>query len=206
MRAIVEHYFEDPRIRAIYRLPEALDRILQCTRGRPYRVGYYRPDFVYDVHGQPRICELGCQYPLNGWIVSLLTSETFAPAAERHGLHTQTEQDRFLKDLLTLHTPGSTVAIVHERENGTEIFHLCEALRLQGTYVVHVEPARLGAVGGRLTAEGCAIDRAILELDRSELVSIPDDSLAALLDGEAYFNDVRTLILVHDKRVLAVLD
>lgn len=205
LRAIIEHYFEDSRIRAIYRLPEALDRILRCTRGRPYRVGYYRPDFIYDIYGQPRICELGCRYPLNGWIVSLLASETFAPAAERLGLRTQTEQDRFLQELLTLHSPGSTVAIVHEREDGTEIFHFCEALRRQGTDVVQVAPERLGAVRGRLTVEGRAIDRAILELDRSELVTMPDDALGALLDSEAYFNDVRTLILVHDKRVLAVL-
>ena len=205
LRAIVARYFDDSRIRAIYRLPESLNRILRQSHDRPYRVGYYRPDFVYDTAGQPRICEIGARYPLNGWMVSRLAAEAYGPAAERLGLRTQIGQHAFLRDLLTLHPPGSTVAMVHEREAGTELFQLREALRRQGTDFVQVAPGRLGAVRGRLTVDGRPIDRAILDLDRSELTMIADDVLAALLDGEAYFNDVRTLILVHDKRVLAVL-
>lgn len=204
-RAIVARYFEDPRIRAVYRLPDPLERILRRARGRPYRVGHYRPDFVYDTAGHPRICEIGARYPLNGWIVSRLAAEAYAPAAARLGLRTQTGQDAFLRDLLALHPPGSAVAMVHEREAGSEIFPLREALRRQGTDFVQVAPGRLGATRGRLTADGRAVDRAILELDRDELPAIPDDALDALLDGDAYFNDVRTLILIHDKRVLAVL-
>jgi len=205
LRAIVENYFDDSRIRAIYRLPESLERILQFTRGHPYKVGLYRPDFIYDKAGQPRICEIGSRYPLNGWFVSRLAAEAYGQAAERLGLRTQTELVSFLSDLLNLHPPGSTVAMVHGREAGTEIFHLREALRRQGTEFVQVAPGRLGTMGGRLSVEGRLIDRAILELDRSELPLITDDALAALIDSEAYFNDVRTLCLVHDKRVLAVL-
>lgn len=205
LSSIVENYFDDSRIRAIYRLPESLERILQFTRGYPYEIGFYRPDFIYDKAGQPRICEIGSRYPLNGWMVSLFASEAYRLAAERLGLRTQTEQVSFLSDLITLHPPGSTVAMVHEREPGTEIFHLCEALRRQGTEFVQVAPGRLGTMGGRLSVDGRLIDRAILELDRSELPLITDNALAALIDSESYFNDVRTLILVHDKRVLAVL-
>ena len=205
LSAIVERYFDDSRIRAIYRLPEALDHILLHTRGHPYNVGFYRPDFIYDKAGQPRICEIGSRYPLNGWIVSRLAAEAYGQAAERLGLRTQTEQVAFLSDLLALHPPGTTVAMVHEREPGTEIFHLHEALRRQGTEFVQVAPGRLGTMRGRLSFDGRLIDRTILELDRSELPLIADDALAALVDSGAYFNDVRTLILVHDKRVLAVL-
>lgn len=205
LRAIVENYFDDSRIRAIYRLPESLERILQHTRGHPYKVGFYRPDFIYDKAGQPRICEIGSRYPLNGWILSLLASKAYRLAAERLGLRTQSEQVLFLSDLLTLHPPGSTVAMVHEREPGTEIFHLLEALRRQGTEFVQVAPGRLGTMRGQLSIDGRLIDRAILELDRSELPLIAEDALSALIECEAYLNDVRTLILVHDKRVLAVL-
>jgi hypothetical protein len=205
LRAIVERYFDDSRIRAIYRLPESLERILQFTRRHPYNVGLYRPDFIYDKAGQPRICEIGARYPLNGWFLSRLATEAYGQAAERLCLRTQTEQVSFLSDLLNLHSPASTVAMVHERESGTEIFHLREALRRQGTEFVQVAPGRLGTMGGRLSVDGRLIDRAILDLDRSELPLITDDALVALIDSEAYFNDVRTLILVHDKRVLAVL-
>jgi len=205
LRAIVERYFEDSRIRAIYRLPETLDRILRQTRGKPYNIGLYRPDFIYDKDGQPRICEIGSRYPLNGWIVSRLAAEAYDQAAECLGLRTQIEQFTFVSDLLNLHPPGSTVAMVHEREAGTEIFYLRDAMRRQGTEFLQVAPGSLSTMGGRLSVDGRLIDRAILELDRSELPKIADDALAALINSEAYFNDVRTLVLVHDKRVLAVL-
>ncbi|NWN23175.1 hypothetical protein GY661_25340, partial [Escherichia coli] len=68
-----------------------------------------------------------------------------------------------------------------------------------------VSPAAIGLEGGRLCAAGRTIDHAILEMDRSELPLISGEVLRHLIDTGRYFNDVRTLILVHDKRVLAVL-
>ncbi|MBL7599247.1 hypothetical protein INQ10_24795, partial [Escherichia coli] len=38
LRAIVEHYSDDPRIRAVYALPEPMEAILRLARGAPYRV------------------------------------------------------------------------------------------------------------------------------------------------------------------------
>ena len=42
-------------------------------------------------------------------------------------------------------------------------------------------------------------------MDREELKKINPDVLDKLIEENCYFNDIRTLILIHDKRVLAVM-
>lgn len=196
LREIVARYFDDPRIRAVYALPPALEAILAQARGRPYRIGCYRPDFIYDEAGMPRLCEIGARYPMNGWMLS-------ARAAEAYG-STATEQ-RFLDELAAGYAPGETVAVVHAGEAGGELLLLGEALTERGIRLVEAHPSGLGVRGGRLHAGETPVDHVILQLDRLELALIPDLALAHLIASGAYFNDVRTLILVHDKRVLALL-
>lgn len=208
LRAIVGRYFDDPRIRAIYALPPELEAILHLAHrrdDRPYRVGFFRPDFVYDRDGRPRICELGARYPLNGWMISLLAAQAYAPFAADLGLAAQTTQQDFVARLQRLHPPGCTVAMLHAREPGTEIFLLGALLRDGGATFLPTHPAALRLHRGRLHAGEHAVDRCILEMDRTELPLLPAEVLAHLIATGAYFNDVRTLILVHDKRTLAVL-
>ena len=49
------------------------------------------------------------------------------------------------------------------------------------------------------------MDQFILEMDREELRKFEPEVLRQLVLQGTYFNDIRTLILVHDKRILAVL-
>ena len=198
LRGIVARYFEDARIRAVYALPPTLEAMLLLAADRPYRIGCSRPDFVYDEAGQPRLCEIGARYPLNGWMLS-------AEAAAVLGREGQTSPGPFLDDLCAGYRPGETVAMVHAGEAGTEIFLFAAALRARGIGFLQARPEALNVVDGRLHAGAVRIDHAILEMDRSELTKISAGVLAWLVASGAYFNDIRTLILVHDKRTLALL-
>lgn len=198
LRGIVARYFDDPRIRAVYALPEPLEALLRLAADRPYRIGCTRPDFVYDTDGQPRLCEIGARYPLNGWMLSAAAAEAIGPGGGATPLP-------FLDDLCAAYRPGETVAMVHANEAGTEIFLFAKALRARGIGFLQARPAALNVIGGRLHAGQVRIDHAILEMDRSELPLIRAEALAWLIDRGAYLNDVRTLILVHDKRILALL-
>lgn len=209
LRGIVARYFDDPRISAIYALPDAMVEMLRLAAagsgGRPYRVGFYRPDFVYDLEGQPRMCEIGARYPLNGWMISQYGAEIYAPDAGQMGSVAQVTQRRFLDELCAQYHPGDTVAMVHAGEAGTEILLLARALRERGVTFLQTHPAMLHMKGGHLRVGDTVVDACILEMDRSELALISHDVLRHLIDTGAYFNDIRTLILVHDKRTLAVL-
>ena len=207
LRAVVSRYFEDARIRAIYDLEPALEAILRLARGRPYAVGLYRPDFVYDREGRPRVCEIGARYPLNGWMVSRAASRRLAGTLARAGLCEVREQGApFLNAMRAMHPPGTTLAMLHAREAGSELFCLRDELRAHGVEFVQAHPAALVNRNGVLEIDGRRIDRLVLEMDRSELSLIDPGALGRMLGEGCYFNDVRTLILVHDKRVLAVLN
>jgi|GEM_PF-5856094 len=69
-KAIVQHYFEDERIRNYYQLDKDLEALLKKSSSRIYNQGFYRPDFLYDRNNQAKICEIGARYPLNGWMIS----------------------------------------------------------------------------------------------------------------------------------------
>ena len=190
LRAVVERYFADTRIGAIYALPPDLEHILRLAAPRPYRVGWYRPDLIFDRQGTARICEIGARYPLNGWMVSRALS--------------QGDVD-FWDDLCALYPPGSTLALVHRQEPSGEIDCLSDHLQRTGVGFVAVQPHELELRDGRLHARGRTPNRLILQLDRSELLLFAPEVLAHVMAHGDYFNDVRSLILVHDKRVLAVL-
>ncbi|MDQ3288780.1 MAG: hypothetical protein M3Q42_11080 [Pseudomonadota bacterium] len=207
LRAVVARYHEDFRIRDIYALDPALDALLGVARGSPYAVGLYRPDFVYDLDGHPRICEIGARYPLNGWMVSRAATRSLAEALASVGLREVCEQDAPLLDALrALHPPGTVLAMLHGCEPGTELFCLRDELAAHGVEFLQAHPSALRCSGGALAIDGRRIDRIVLEMDRTELVDFQPDALARMIDEACYFNDVRTLILVHDKRVLAVLN
>jgi len=204
LRAVVEHYFDDPRIRSVYALPEPMEAILRLARGRPYRVGWYRPDLVHDIDGKPKVCEIGARYPLNGWMVSDRAAEALAPHVAATGTGKVTGRG-FIDALCGRYCAGETVAMLHAGEAGTEIFLLAEVLRARGVGFLSVFPTEIELHDGGLRAAGRTVDHVILEMDRSELPLFPDGVLLHLIETGCYFNDVRTLILVHDKRVLAVL-
>ncbi len=209
LQAIVARYFHDSRIRAIYALPPALEGVLRVADGRPYRVGFYRPDLVFDRGGQPRICEVGARYPLNGWMLSEVSQRVFAPAPAYAAFRLQAQLSAFWSTLRALHPPGSTVVLVHGREPGSEIFQLRDDLRQRGVRFLQAAPESLLLRNGRIVVADAggerAIDRCILEMDRTELLALAPPVLEHLVVQSEYFNDVRTLILVHDKRTLAVL-
>ncbi|MGC0152604.1 hypothetical protein ACPRNU_09115 [Chromobacterium vaccinii] len=201
LRAIVGQYFRDKRIRAIYRLATTCENLLLRAGRHPYQVGFYRPDFVYDRDGQARVCGLGARYPLSGWMVGQLIKAFHGPAPEARPDH-----GALLKMLSGMYPPDSAVAMVHTGERGGEVLLLTDELRRCGVRLLQAHPMELQCDGDRVWVRDQPVDRCILEMDRSELPLIPAAALTRLIETGAYCNDVRTLILVHDKRALAVLN
>ncbi|CAN5658963.1 MAG: hypothetical protein ACR2HP_09265 [Ilumatobacteraceae bacterium] len=204
--AVIEHYFRDERLRTILSLPPSLVELLRRVDGRPYRLGALRPDFLLDLDGTPQVCEVNARFPTNGFMCSYYTNEvvegldhvTAARASAVPGLR------RTLDALASRFEPGPLVVLL-EREGGTEIFLLVDELRRRG---IEARPRRPGELrlehGGILDDDG-PVEQFILELERDELLGLPPELFDGLAACARTFNDVRTLILGHDKRMLAVL-
>ena len=204
---IVSAYFSDERIRAIYDLDEEMEGILRVAAEKPYTVGLYRPDLLQDKSGQTRICEIGARYPINGWMISyylnlICRNSEVMPRKELQAVPGQLE---FLQTLYNTFNASKLIILVHDNEKGTEVFNLLNEFDKKGLSSISASPTDLKLHNGQVTLNNKAVSQFILEMDREELRKFSPDVLHHIIRNGSYFNDVRTLILVHDKRVLAAL-
>lgn len=206
-KAIVLNYFEDDRIRKYYQLDKDLEALLKKSNNEVYNQGFYRPDFLYDTNNQAKICEIGARYSLNGWMISyylkLINNQTNAygdrVSAENAAL------ENLIGDLYNQFAPHRKVALIHDDEKGTEIFYLQKELAKLDIELISAKPQDLIVSNDSIYVNGVPVSQFILEMDREELKKINSDVIDKLIKQNSYFNDIRTLILIHDKRVLAVM-
>lgn len=205
-KAIVLNYFEDERIRKYYQLDKDLETLLKKSNKQTYNQGFYRPDFLYDKNDQPKICEIGARYPLNGWMISyyvkLISNQV---KGEKVNLSAENNLENLVEDLYHQLAPHKKVALIHDEEKGTEIFYLQKELAKWGIELISAKPQDLSVSNDSIYINGEPVSQFILEMDREELKKISPDVLEKLITKNSYFNDIRTLILIHDKRVLAVM-
>lgn len=206
-KAIVQHYFEDERIRNYYQLDKDLEALLKKSSSTIYNQGFYRPDFLYDRNNQAKICEIGARYPLNGWMISYYLRLMNDELKETQDWLRFKDVDlkNLIDDLYYQFVPNKKLALVHDDEKGTEIFYVQKELAKLGVELISVKPQDLIVSNDSIYVNGEPVSQFILEMDREELKKIKPDVLDKLIEQNCYFNDIRTLILIHDKRVLAVM-
>jgi hypothetical protein len=191
IHAVVRGYFDDERIRARYGLDPRLENILLQARDQPFTIGMFRPDFVIDEHGDFRVCEINARFSANGYAInhivdSALSEVTYLPPDVRR----VEGQSRIHRTMTARFRDGRRIAIVMSSESGSEIHML-----LRGLDAYTTTPAALS------TNDDVHY---VLELDRLELLELAPEVLERIIRNGSR-NDVRTLILVHDKRLLSVL-
>jgi hypothetical protein len=193
--AVVTHLGRDGRIARVIQLPSAERDLLAQVANRPYRPGAFRPDYVHSVDGREMIAEINARFTLNGFLSSVLLNRcvpllhpglTPLPALE--------EVEPALRARLGEAGP---VGIIKSSEPGWD---------------VHLLRARWGQrcemrAPKDLTAGHLARWRAvILELHQHELVAeVPTELQALLAAHPGVLNDLRTIFIAHDKRLLALL-
>jgi hypothetical protein len=204
---IVQNYFHDKRIRDIYQLDVEFEKILKLAEPIPYTIGMYRPDFIFEKNGNEKICEIGCRYPINGWMVSHYIQLIFEELihSEEKTSNAIPKKDSFITSVSEDFQKDKTIFCLHKKEKGTEVFSFFEELKNLGFTVANAAPDQLELINGQLEIEGTIARQFILEMDREELKDFNPEILKSLIETGKCLNDVRTLILVHDKRILSIL-
>ncbi|CAM1345031.1 magnesium transporter [Tenacibaculum amylolyticum] len=206
LEKIVSNYFLDERIRQIYQLDTKLEEILKLANVASYEVGMYRPDIIFDETGQAKICEIGCRYPINGWMLSYYLSKILKELSQADtDWKPIDKQLDFISEIFKDFSKDEKLFYVHNKEKGTEAFLLFEELKKKGLLIEDISPSELTLYKEELYVDNDKAVQFILELDREELKEIDTNILSALIKSEKCINDLRTIILVHDKRVLSVL-
>ena len=207
LEKIVLNYFHDKRIHEIYQLDDELESILRMAELVPYKVGMYRPDLIFDKSGRPKICEIGCRYPINGWMLSYYMNRIFKKLTPSINDNWKSipEQTEFISAISKDFDISKTLFYMHDLEQGTEAYQLFNELSKKGFKITNIYPDKLELIDGKLIVNDQTATQFILEMDREELKKIKPKLLKSLIESEICLNDVRTLILVHDKKILSVL-
>lgn len=206
--AVVTNYFDDPAIQNILRLPPDALAMLRVAAKRPYhigRIGALRPDFLIDQSGQIRLCEINARFATNGFVMSQYLAEVFAAAP--YGRPTIDPCFDAVTVLSSDFDLAKPITIIKRKERGYDIHYLRDELRkASDARSVHFcPPEALALRNGALHNGVVFCDQYVLELHQDELMSLPRDVIEALVTKATYFNDVRTVLIAHDKRLFAIL-
>lgn len=208
LETLVYNYQRDYRIQCIYLLDDQLREIMDMTDGIPFRLGMFRPDFIYDQNGQPRICEIGTRFPVNGWMLSYYLNQitqNYAEITSETNWEAIPELEDCIDEFIAQFNPQEPIFLVHEQEKGTEIFYLQNELAKRGVELISITPKDLQLTDQGLIAKGKNATQFILEMDREELKTFDSKVLKHMIQNCTCINDVRSLILIHDKNLLALL-
>lgn len=189
IHAVVRGFAHDERIRDRFLLDERLIEILHRAANEPYTIGMFRPDFVIDERGEFRVCEINARFSANGYAINDIVDGALGAVAYLPDDVQRIEGMSRIREVMTAEfRDGRPVAVVLSSESGGEIFLLLRDFERIKT-----------------TTKTSALDaHYVLELDRFELLEFAPDVLEHIIRNGSR-NDVRTLILVHDKRLLSIL-
>ena len=223
LHRIVEEYFRQTDlgevIRRTFQFTERIQWIFEeLNIHRPnYQLGLYRPDILFhqgntfqinngDRSFQAKICEINARFGLNGYFLSSLLCSTNAQnrlsTKYSHLIETIIQSLNF--------NPNKSMFIIKGKEHGYDI-HLFkqywEKKYHQQCLIVH--PYQLIIRNNQLIDETnhWPIEQCLLELHQDEILELSEEILEYFLKNDRlnYFNDFRTIFLVHDKRLFSLL-
>ncbi len=192
--AVVTHWARDRRLSRVIQLPAAERDLLGLLAGKPYRPGSFRPDYLHAADGREMITEINARFTLNGYLSSVLANRCVPLLhPELAPLPALEELEPALRDRMG----EDPVGILKASEGGCDI-HVFQARWGQACEMVHPKDLTAGHLARWRTI--------VLELHQHELLGeVPAGLQARLATHSGLLNDLRTIFIAHDKRLLALL-
>lgn len=218
LRAVVSQWSTNEALQNKLSIHPKIAKVLRKAPAS-FPMGTVRPDLLFDQDGGIKICEINGRFPLNGYFVGAVANN----ALHEHSMHPSSPLAKlglsavsatmsFIPDLRKRVTAcgADIVWILNHREPEHDLAVLGAALDVK---VRRCPPAQLMAKNGKLFCKEddgrfTEIRSCVLELYQDEFLALDDDVLEAIAilsyHGHA-LNDLRTIFLVHDKRMLHLL-
>ena len=205
LHAVVNAYFQDARIREIVSISPRIENLLSCIQNKPYAIGSFRPDIILDSQNRMRICEINARFPTNSFFVDYALNQILGDLSYTQSVTPIPSLQAIAKAFADCFNPDFPIIILKGREIGGGIHLAAKSLESQGFTVRFTRPESLSVSGEKLKDEVGFIHQVILELHQDEIEALPDEVLIALQQVSHSLNDLRSIFIVHDKRLLAVL-
>ncbi|KAK9710281.1 hypothetical protein K7432_008521 [Basidiobolus ranarum] len=211
LHLIIDSWWSEPEFYNAIPVPAKLENVLKrLAIHRPYEVGSYRPDFLVpeDDNAPIQVCEINCRFMFNGFLMAQYVQKSIEPWIDGQifGAVEGSANDNIPSQFLQLFDPAKPLVLIKGREQGYSI-HLFQRWfknsRFADPSELAIVPDPTSATGYQLVDRVGVIEQCALELHQAELEALDDDLLFEL--GMRCFNDLRTVTLAHDKRMLALL-
>ncbi|KAF3920071.1 hypothetical protein AA313_de0200379 [Arthrobotrys entomopaga] len=213
IRNIVWNWWDDSSLSSLIPLDPKIERILRRldTEGIVWRTGAWRPDFLIEdaSEGAPKIkiCEINARFGFNGFFVTQGVAKYF----ENDDKLLRPAFSYFNDTFLGCFDSAHPIHILKGREVGYDIHHLPNELaEFTETSFIDISGLRIVKTGSgnRLVysrnGQEEEVFQLVLELHQDEILSLPEDLLWEI-SLRTRINDMRTIMLVHDKRMLGIV-
>ncbi|PTD07366.1 hypothetical protein FCULG_00006087 [Fusarium culmorum] len=225
---IVDRWFTDEKARFPERMPldpseESLLKWIASSGHIPdYRdhAGCWRSDILFGQSPDgmfdeaPSICEINGRLPLNGTLgISLATNGLKEIGAAKGGLETQSDMEEAYNRLMSMFDPEKPLFTIRGDWPGADSKTLSGAnVRRNRPPVEAVDPKNLEVREDKLSPTGLSLwDKSTDTHVRQWIIEMLQEEYATLEPAVAQqlarspLNDLRTVFIVHDKRLLGII-
>jgi len=204
---IVYNYIRDYSLQKIIQLDKKLLEILYMCEGTPYELGMYALNFVYDASGQPKINQVHSSSPIEGWLTShYLNSSIYKLSNTSNQKWRSVACDQnIISDISNRYDCDDPIFFITTGNDSPEAKILKKELKRFNFEIISTSPNELKLEDRQIIAKGKVGRQFYLNLDREELKMFDSAVLRAIIASGRCINDVRTTILIHDKRLFAIL-
>ena len=198
----IRHFAENyDRYRELMPVSDRVAEILDLCRGKPYRPGTYRTDFVIDETNQIRLIETTCRFAMNGYFTSGFFIHNLADRflAERPGIRKIDAYTPFYDRYMAYFGPFDHVCLLKGADNRNDTKFVIPVFEKAGFPVQVIPTAEVPA-----RTQDFRSAAVLGELSHEEICGLPTETIAAIIAADS-LNDLRTVFLIHDKRFFALL-
>lgn len=173
--------------------------LLSMQRRYPFRAGTFRPDYIVSESGELMLCEITSRFFAHGIFLSYF-SERVADRfmAGFPGKDRDSRFEEMLRYMLEIIGDRRDIYVLKSADRTSEIRLYAPFYRHFGKNVTILEAEDVEANVGRWR-DGFVVSA----LNQRDLLSFSTDTVAAMIDARM-MNDLRTVLLIHDKRFMAL--
>ena len=185
---IVLNYHSDDELQKIISLPDkSIELISYCKK--PYLMGSLRPDFLIDVNEEFKMNEINARYAFNGYFLSYYVNKSLSNG----GLEDISKIPESFRRIF-----GNTL-FLKDSEPNLDVILYQEYLMEKDLKIQTINSELF------LDLKQEDLESVVLELKQREILDNFVKGDIEKLEEYSYLNDIRSIFIAHDKRLLAVL-
>ena len=173
--------------------------ILDIQEQTPFRAGTWRPDYLIDSNGTPRICEITSRFFGHGIFMSQFAEEAADRFISRfEGAIRETEYPALMDYMAGLLQGRKRIFVLKSSDRTNEIRLYKNFYERLGCEFNVLEASEVEPHRREWSAEGSLVFSALNQMD---ILSFSLDTIKAMVDREM-ISDLRNVFLLHDKRFM----